>query len=454
MKFSSSEPLYLHQPTRRAVLRGAGVTLALPFLESFKPVAHAAKTERPGVNEPPRRFAAMVFSNGVNIDHWWQKTDKGGRVNELGKTLQPLQPHLDDCLFLNNLHLFDHTSGVHDPYFSNFLTGVPIQRSSVPRLEQSIDQYMSKTVGRATPVPSIVLGIEPAGFGAAGTRPAIYRGTISWSSETTPIPPEIFPRQAFDRLFDTSSLIQDRSVLDFVFGEAQSIRSGLARHDQEKLDGYLESIREIEKRIELASSEERFEGWRPSLDKPNLPRPGAGTPHDIPEHMKLMLDLIVLAFQMDKTRVATMLFQRDLSNMLFDFLDGVGSTGLHNLSHHRLQTDWLEQYQITNAYHVQQLLYVIEKMKRIDEGNGTTLFDNTAILFGSTMADGNAHDGNRLRLLVAGGRAMGIQGGRSLHYDQLEDRRLCNLHLDLALRMGCEIEKFSNSHYPLPGVGA
>ncbi len=451
---SSDEPLYRHTLTRRAVLRGAGASLALPFLESFFPAGRARAAGLSGAaNNPPRRFVAMVFCNGVNVEHWWQKTGPNNRVTQLSKSLAQLAPFQDDLLFLNDLHLFDRTAGVHTPFFTNFLVGMEIPQGSVPCLEQSIDQYMARTVGHAAPVPSLVLGIEPTSFGLAGGRPAIYNGTISWSSRTSPITPEIHPRQAFDRLFDTRGLARDRSVLDFVRGEASALRAGLSAPDQAKLDDYLESVRAIEKRIETATREERPQGWRPTLDEPNLPRPDEGLPQSIPEHMRLMVDLIVLALQMDKTRVATLLLQRDLSNMLFHFLDGVGQTGLHNLSHHRGQADALAQYQITNEYHVGLLKYMLEKMKAVHEGDGATLLDNTAVLFGSTMADGNAHDGDHLKLILAGGRAMGIQGGRALTFSKLEDRRLCNLHLDLAQRMGCKIGAFSNSHYPLPGIG-
>jgi len=456
-----TEPLYRHRISRRTVLRGLGASLTLPFLPSL---AHATSkgSGLPVLTAPPRRFAALVFGNGVNVEHWWQKTDAANRVTELGKTLQPLQPHLDDCLFLNNLHLFDEVSGIHLPYFTNFLVGKEVTRSPVPRLQQSLDHYLARAVGGATPVSCLTLGVEPPGFGTSGGVPAIVYGTISWSSTTTPVAPEIYPRQAFDRLFDTSSLVQDKSVLDFVLDQANGVRGKLVAHDKEKLDQYMDSIREIEKRIELATADRRLEGWQPSLAEPNMPRPGEGTPQDVAEHMKLMLDILVLALQMDKTRVATMLFQRDTSAMKFNFLEGVSNSPLHQLSHHRSQADTMVEYQLTNAFHVRQFAYLLEKMKGIDEGDGTTLLDNTALLFGSTMGDGDIHDGDHLRLLVAGGKSMGIKGGRSIHYDKLEDRRLCNLHLDIAQRMGVTernekgeviaLGGFGNSHYPLPGV--
>jgi len=447
-------PLYQHKVSRRAILRSVGATLALPFLESFVSKSFAATAPVKANERAPRRFVTLLFSNGVNVDHWWQKTDASGNTTELSKTLKQLAPFQDNILYLNNLHLFDKTFGVHIPFFSNFLVGTEVPQGAIPSLNQSIDQYMAKSVGAVTAVPSLVLGIEPTSFALNENKPAIYQGTISWSSPTSPITPEIYPRQAFDRLFDTTTLLRDRSVLDYVLSDAKSIRGGLSAHDQAKMDEYLDSIRSIEKRIELANKEGRLEGWQPSLKQPNMPRPQHGKPQNVPEHMKLMVDLIVLALQMDKTRVATLLLQCDLSNMLFSFLDGVSQTGLHNLSHHRNQTNALAQYQLTNEYHVGILVYMLNKMQAIQEGHGTTLLDNTAVLFGSTMADGNSHDGDHLKLILAGGKSMGIKGGRSLTYEGLEDRRLCNLHLDLARRMGCEIKNFSNSHYPLPKISA
>lgn len=456
---SYPEQLYQHRLSRRAILRGLGASVALPILPSFvSRSARAAEALAGASNEPPRRWMAMIFANGVNTDHWWQKTDASiskdsGAVTELGRSLEPLQPYVQDCLFLNQLRLFDQTTNFHTQSFTNFLAGVEVKPGSVPNLGQSLDQFMARTVGNSTQLPSLTLGLEPAGLGSSGKHPSIYHSTISWRSSTSPVSPEIFPRQAFDRLFDTKTLVRDQSVLDLVMEDAKSLKSGLTVHDRDRLDQYMESIRSIEKRIEIATREDRLEGWQPSLQEPNLPRPAEGTPQNVPEHMKLMMDIIILAFQMDKTRIATLLFQRDLSNMLFTFLNGVGNTGLHDLSHHRGQSDALQEYAITNHFHAQQLAYLMERMKRIDEGNGTTLLDNTAILFGSPLADGNGHDANHLRLIVAGGRSMGIRGGRAITYARDADRRICNLHLDLAQRMGCRIENFSNSHYPIPHIG-
>lgn len=444
-----NHPIYQHTLSRRAILRGLGASLALPFLPSL-----AWATDRKAADQrAPRRFGVLLFANGVNESHWWQKTDTEGRITGLSRTLQPLAGMEDQLLFLNNLHLFDDTTGVHVPYFTNFLTGREVPIGSLPRLDESVDQLMARTVGKAAPVPSITLGTESTSMGG-GAKPGVYKGTISWSSPTTPVIPEIVPRVAFDRLFDTSSLMRDQSVLDAVLGHAKQVRGKLDAYDKTRLDQYLNSIREIEQRIERASAERPPEAWQPSLAEPNLPRPGDGVPASVDEHMQLMLDLIVLALQMDKTRVATFLFQRDLGGMQFGFLDGVDNSGMHDISHHRQRPDVLAMYQRINQFHVEKLRYVLDQMAAIDEGHDTTLLDNTLLLFGSTMMDGDRHDANQLPLVLCGGRSAGIHSGRSIRYEKLEDRRLCNLYLDLLRRMGYASDAFGNSHYALPQVGA
>ncbi len=434
--------------SRRTILKGLGASIALPWMESLAWAAE--KSGQAIMSGPPRRWAALIFANGVNTEHWWVKGEGAGM--ELSKSLKPLDKFKEDLLFVDNLHIFDDTVGVHTPYFTNFLAGEKVRHGSVPDLAESVDQFMARTVGKNTAVPSIVLGTEPTGYGLAAGKPGIYNGTMSWSSRTTPIPPEIFPRQAFDRLFDTSELLRDRSILDFVGEQAKSIQRKLDSRDRDKLEEYLTSIREIEQRIELATAEGRLEGWQPSLDAPDIDRPPEGRPQNVREHVKLMLDIIVLAFQMDQTRIATYLFEKDVTGMSFNFLDGVSNTGMHTISHHRKKGSTLEEYQKINEFHVEQLAYILDRMSSIEEGNGTTLLDNTMLMFGSTMRDGDVHDANDLPLILCGGKTAGLIKGKALRYESLEDRRLCNLHLAMAQKMGCEIKEFGNSHYPLPGV--
>jgi len=438
---------------RRAFLHGLGATLALPWLESFAPIARAASVPegvRQIVTGPPRRWATILFANGVNAREWWAREEAGQIA--FSDTLQPLAPHQEDLLVLNKLEYFGGTSGAHWPQFTNFLSGAKLRQTTIPDAAESIDQIMAQAVGRETFLPSMHLGVEPVEPGLRLGVPAIYYSTVSWSSRNTPIPPEIYPRAAFDRLFDKESLLQDRSVLDLVLQQSKRLRTRLDAHDRAKLEQYMDNVRNLEQRIERATAEKRLEGWQPTLATPDLPRPEEGTPHDFADHTRMMFDLMVLAFQMDKTRVLTFIMDKDVSNQKFDFIDGVGGAQMHGISHHKDNPKTLAEYQKINRWHVEQFAYLLERMKAVDEGNGT-LLDNSMLLFGSNMMDGNIHDGRELPLVLAGGRNCGIAPGRVLTYEQQEQRELCNLHLALAQRMGVEIDQFGDSTMALPNLG-
>lgn len=431
---------------RRAVLRGLGATLALPWLESL-----AWAAGQPD-EKPPVRFGSLVFANGVNPYHWWARGD--GDAMELSPTLQPLAPHRREITVLRELHVFNNTSGPHWPLFSNYLSGAQFRQSLIPQGAQSIDQLIARQTGRFTPVPSLVLGIEPAETGLRGGVPSVYYGTVSWSSPHTPIPPEIYPRAVFDRLFDTSGLLRDRSVLDAVLDQSRDLRARLGREDRQKLDEFSESVRDLERRIDRATREDRLEGWRPSLAKPNLDRPPAELPQDVRQHMQMMLDLLLLAWRMDKTRVATLVFNRDVSHMKFNFLDGVLNEQLHAISHHKEKQDKLQSYQRINQFHVEQFAGLLTRMKEIDEGAGTTLLDNVMLMFGSNMFNGDSHDGRNLPLVLAGHGGGTIAGGRTLDFGDRpeEEQRACNLYVALAQRMGLPTDSFGDSVHPLPGL--
>lgn len=326
----------------------------------------------------------------------------------------------------------------------------PVDQPAAARKE-AIDDIIAWYTGRETPVPSLVLGIEPAESGLLGGVPSVYYGTISWSSKSTPLAPEIFPRAVFDRLFDTTGLARDKSVLDAVLAQAQDVQRRLSGLDRQKLDEFLHGIRDVELRIERAANDQRLEGWRPSLAAPNLPRPPEALPQDVREHMRLMLDLILLAWRMDKTRVATLIFNRDVSHMQFGFLDGVPNEQLHGISHHKENPEKLAAYQRINQFHVQQLAYLLGQMKAIDEGAGTSLLDNVMLLFGSNMFNGDSHDGRKLPLILAGRGGGALRTGRVIDYSSKpeEEQRLCNLHLAVAQRMGLPLAGFGDSTAPL-----
>jgi hypothetical protein len=461
---------YIPKMTRRQVLRGIGATLTLPWLESLA----WADSKALGTKEivgPPRRWASMVFANGVNTEHWWAKGE--GMAMELSKTLQPLMPFRNDILPIDGLRLFEERLfPVHVPYFTNFLSGGVVENCVVagdkrkqpggdgkdpriPDVAQTLDHYLAQKIGYMTPVPCLTLGIEPPSYGIKAGRPQIYYDTISWSDRQTPIAPEIYPRAAFDQLFDASSLQEQKSVLDTVYQQAKSLGNTINHQDREKLNDYMDGIREIERRIELATSEGRLEGWRPTLKEPNMPPPPPGLPQNIPEHMKLMVDIMLLGFQMDKTRIGTLLCNNDTSGMLFDFLEGVAKRPMHGaISHHRKDPETLKMYQKVNQFHVELLAYTLERMKSIKEGNGQTLLDNTMLLFGSTMRDGDSHDGLDLPLILCGRGGGTVKPGRTLKYYGTDaNRRLCNLHLAMLQRMGVPDKKFGNSLGVLDEIG-
>ena len=433
--------------TRRTVLRGLGASLALPWMESL---AWARGDDASA--KPPVRFGTLVFANGVNPYQWWARGD--GVDMELSPTLMPLSPFKGDITVLRELHVFNNTSGPHWPLFSNMLSGAQFKPTLIPEGSESIDQVIARHTGRHTTVPSLVLAVEPAESGLRGGVPSIYYGTVSWSSPNTPIPPEIYPRAVFDRLFDTSGLLRDRSVLDAVLEQSMEVRRNLAATDRQKLDEFTTSVRELEQRIERATSDNRLEGWRPSLEKPSMHRPPESLPQDVRDHMKMMLDLLVLAWRMDKTRVATLIFNRDVSHMKFGFLDGVLNDQLHGISHHKEDEEKLTSYQKINQFHVEQFAYLLTRMKHIDEGGGTTLLDNMILLFGSNMFNGDSHDGRNLPLVLAGHGGGTIAGGYVLDFADRheEQQRACNLYLSIARMMEVDLVRFGDSVGPLGGL--
>ena len=429
--------------SRRRFLRGAGVALGLPWLESLATAAEAAG--------PPVRFAALFMGNGVNARHWGATMGSAGI--EFAKSLAPLAPHAAKVNVFHGLWNPNATNdNGHYPKM-NVLSGLKVKRTTTDvEVGTSVDQLMAQAVGRATPLPSVVLGTEPPGYSTDAGYTQIYSAYVSWSSPTTPAPKEIVPRQAFDQLFDDGSRRRaDASVLDLVAAEAASLRGRIGGRDRAKLDEYFTSVRELEQRIERSAEESRREtgghGWRPTVTKPTLERPGPGIPTEPREHLELMCDILLLAFQMDRTRVATLMLNNDLSNMNFGFLGGIHG-GQHELSHHANNADRLDQYQRVNEYHMALLARLLAKMDATSEGE-RTLLDNSMVLFCSSLMDGNSHDSKELPIVLAGGGGGTIQGGRVHDLRGREDRRLCRLHLALMQRMGVEVGRFGDADVPL-----
>ncbi|MGE0131541.1 MAG: DUF1552 domain-containing protein [Blastocatellales bacterium] len=439
--------------SRRNFLRGAGIALALPWMESLPLFAQGGKTAV-AANKPPIRFAHIFFSNGVEPIHWWAKG--GGASMQFGQAAQPLAPIREDIVFLRGLYhqkAFTSTS----PHLGrmNLLSGATVSLDPKDiRVGASFDQILAQRIGNHTAVPSLVLGIEPNELRLEDGLSMIYGSNISWVSPTKPATKEIYPSRTFDQLVgDGKGRKLDRGILDAVLAEARSLQPKVSANDRRKLDEYLESIRDIEKRIDHAAKEERLEGWRPTLKQPNMPRPADEVPQNVPEHMKLMLDLIVLAFQMDKTRVVTLMLNNDLSQMNFRFLEGVRGALHLDLTHNGKAPELEAMYLKTNQFHTQQFTYLVERLKGIDEG-GTSLLDNSLLMFASSLFDGDAHSADQLPIVLAGKAGGVLRTGRILDYlDKGDDnRRACSLYLSLMDLMGVQLDRFGDANKRLAGV--
>ena len=431
--------------SRRHFLRGMGVALALPWMESLPVFGQAAAAVKQST--PPLRLGIVFFSNGVDPIHWWAK-GAGGSM-ELGPALSPMMPHREDMVFVQGL--FNQTAFAStSPHLGrmNLLSGSTVSLDPKEiRVGTSMDQVLAAQIGGRTAIPSLVLGIEPNELRLEDGLSMIYGSSLSWISPTKPATKEIYPARAFDRLVgDGTERRLDRSILDEVRQDSQSLRPRISSSDNLKLTEYFESIRDIEKRIERASKEERLEGWRPTLAKPDMPRPANELPQNVPDHMTLMLDLIVLAFQMDKTRLATVMLNNDLSQMNFKFLDGVQGALHLDLTHNGKAADKEAMYLKTNQFHIAQFAYLTQRMKDVREGDGT-LLDNSILMCASSLFDGDAHSANQLPILLTGKGQGTLKGGRILDYLQRPDdqRKACSLYLSLMDRMGVKLDRFGDA---------
>jgi hypothetical protein len=442
-----------HQPSRRHFLRGVGVALALPWLESLPVFAEAAEATPTGM-APPRRLGILYFSNGVEPAHWWAKGK--GALMELGPGLLPMMPHREDMVFLRGLYnqtAFASTS----PHLGrmNVLSGAPVSLDpNVIHVGTSMDQVLASRIGSRTAIPSLVLGIEPNELRLEDGLSMIYGSSLSWVSPTRPATKELYPARVFDRLVgDGKGRALDRSILDEVRQDSQDLRPKISKGDNVKLAEYLESIRSIEQRIERASKEERVEGWRPTLTEPDLPRPKDELPQNVPDHMRLMLDLIVLGFQMDKTRIATVMLNNDLSQMNFNFVDGVQGALHLDLTHNGKAPDKEAMYLKTNQYHIAQFAYLTRRMKEISEGE-TTLLDNSILMCMSSLFDGDIHGADQIPVLLTGKGGGTLTGGRILDYLAKgdENRKACSLHLSIMDHMGVELDRFGDATARLEGL--
>ena len=440
-----------HRFSRRAFLRGTGVTMALPWLESRNVWGDEPVRDKPA-SEAPVRLAVLFSGNGFHSKEWWAKGE--GKDMQLGKVLEPLHDFREKLLFVRGLYHAEATKGnIHSSQTGNLLSGAPIASGGEIRSGTSFDQMLAQTHGRSTKVPSLVLGCERSNPSVHKNYSMLYSSHISWSSPTTPTPLEVYPALAFDRLFKDATAPGDKSVLDAVLGDAQDLRRNISSSDQHKLDEYLESVRDVEKRISNAGKRGELQGWRPTLDKPNMARPADGIPQNIAEHMRLMCDIMVLGFQTDTTRITTLKLNNDHSALRFPNLPSVQQIGhgidymIHHLLSHSDAEDWLA----VNRFFLEQTAYIARRLDGIQEGS-RTLLDNTMLLHCSSMMAGAMHNNDQLPVIVLGGAGGRLKGGRVLEYQDKSERQLCRLFLSMMDKMDVRPGTFGDAGIPLEEV--
>ncbi|MFP6855777.1 MAG: DUF1552 domain-containing protein [Roseibacillus sp.] len=421
--------------TRRTMLRGLGVTMALPWLESLPAFADAPKPKSPGA-DAPLRLGVLFAGNGFHKGEFWAKG--AGKEMEFGKVLSPIAQHREKLLFIRGLFNAEALKGnIHSSMTGNLLSGAPLSPGGEIKSGTSFDQLIAQRYGRRSKVPSLVLGCEKANPSIHKNYSMIYSSHISWSSPTTPTPLEVYPALAFDRLFKHGEHPGDRSVLDSVLEEAEDLRRQVSSSDRQKLDEFLNSVREVELRIENAGQRGELQGWRPTLEKPNIPRPADGIPQDIGEHMRLMCDIMVLAFLTDTTRVCTLKLNNDHSSLRFPNL-GVDYM-IHHLLSHSDTPDWLK----VNRFFFQQLGYIADKLDAVQEGERTAL-DNSMLMICSSMLIGG-HDASQLPVVIIGGGGGKLVGGRILDYRGKDHRQMCSLFLSLMDKFDIRLDRFGDS---------
>src|SRR6476659_8260998 len=424
-----------HQFSRRRMLRGIGVTMALPWMESLPVWGDEPRGPEPS-SEAPVRLAVLFSGNGFHSKEWWAKGE--GKEMEVGKVLAPLTDFREKMLFIRGLYNEEAQKGnIHSSQTGNLLSGAPLASGGEIRSGTSIDQLLAQRYGNSTKVSSLVLGCEKSNPSVHKNYSMLYSSHISWSSPTTPTPLEIYPALAFDRLFKDEVQRGDQSVLDAVLSDAASLRNNISNGDQRKLDEYLDSVRDVEERIEKAGQKGELQGWRPTLDKPNIPRPPDGIPQNVADHMRLMCDILVLGFQTDTKRICKLKLNKDHSSLRFPHL-GVDYM-IHHLLSHSDTADWLK----VNQFFVEQVAYIARRLDSIQEGERTAL-DNSMLLFCSSMMNGG-HDATQLPVVLLGGGGGKIKSGRVLDYRDKPNRQMCRLYLSMMDKMSVQMKQFGDA---------
>lgn len=410
--------------------------MALPWLPSLSAFAD---TTAPAAF--PKRFAVLFMGNGINEEQW--SAEGNGADMKLNGSLRVMEPLKHKINVIDGL--YNHAAvghGIHPPQTGSLLSGVDITKGAIIHSGVSVDQMIANVVGQDTSQSSIVLACEQPMTGYHETNYSLaYSSHISWQSPDSPVPVEVYPSLAFDSLFENRGSLRNMSILDRVKDRAEALTRQISSSDKTKLDEYLTSVREVEKRVDgtrkTKDAADEKAGNRPAA---TMPRPADGLPEDLREHARLMCDLIAIAFQTDRTRVASLILARDLSAQIYPFIDV--KDGHHAASHNNNSA----AYERITYFHLSQLAYLAAKLDAMPEGNGTVL-DNSCLMWLSNLWIGRKHDNTRLPLVLAGGLGGTLQTGRTLNYLDAGDdnRRMCALYLSLMDRMGLKLEKFGDS---------
>jgi len=392
----------------------------------------------------------IFMGNGVNEDHWG--SEGSGAEMKLSKTLEPLEPLKHKINVIHGLFQKRATGqGIHPAQTGCLLSGATIQRGAIIKAGITVDQMLANRIGQDTAQSSIVLACEQPMTGYHETNFSMaYSSHISWQSPDSPVPNEVYPSLAWDNLFENRGSLRNMSILDRVKEEAAGLTKQISSNDKTKLDEYLTSVREVEKRVDgMRKNKDKAEDAAKQRNKPvfSMDRPANGLPEDLRDHPRLMCDIIAIAFQTDKTRVASLLISRDLSAMYYPFLDVKEG---HHAASHRNDSDGYERIA---RFHVSQFAYLASRLDSMKEGDGTVL-DNTCLMFLSNLWIGRKHDNSRLPLILAGGLGGAMKTGRSLNYlkDSEDNRKMCSLYLSLMDGFGIKLDRFGDSDSRLIGL--
>jgi hypothetical protein len=412
--------------------------MALPWLQSLH-----AYADTPGASAFPKRFGVMFLGNGINEDHW-SATGQGADM-KLSKTLEPLESLKTKINVIDGLFNKAATGqGIHPAQTGCLLTGTKITKGAIIHSGVSVDQMIANQVGEQTPQQSIVLACDQPMTGYHETNFSMaYSSHISWQTPDSPVPVEIYPSLAWDNLFENRGSLRNLSILDRVRESAEALTRKISSTDKSKLDEYLTSVREVEKRVESTrKTKDSAEDKAKSANKPlfSMDRPANGLPEDLRDHARLMCDIIAIAFQTDKTRVASLIISRDLSAMYYPFLEV--KDGHHGASHDNNSAG----YERIARFHVSQFAYLANKLDSMPEGDGTVL-DHSCLMFLSNLWIGRKHDNSRLPLLLAGGLGGTLETGRTINLvgQSEEKRKMCSLYLSLMDRYGVKAEHFGDA---------